>query len=726
MTQLNNKYYLVVKIDADSFSLTDLNGVAINTSGFTAYVSGGIAERVYEIVTPYREADLETLQVSQNADTMYIVHNNYEPRTLTRSSDINWLLSRYVRTADPFTTAKTITGITGANPGVVTATGHGFSTGDLVYIDSVVGMTQVNNTHFKITVLGANTFSLQTPGGVNVNTSGYTAYSSAGKAEIIEGRAYPRAVTFTDDARLAMAGTRNNPETLYFSKEPTAAGAVQFNDFTTGTGASDALIFTLAPLNGKVDAIRWLTNTDKFIVVGTFGSVRRMYGAAEAEPLTPTAVTAKTANSDGCSETSPVIAGPVTLYIQRGGLALQSLQYDYLINGYTPIDETLVANHLTTSGLKQLVRQVGKPVIIWAVRNDGVLLGLTYNVKENIAGWHRHTFRGGQVKWAGIMPRENNQEQLWLIVQRTINDRTVRFVEYIADIPNYPDFADYYSGESRAAEDLDTYLSVQFETVKTAIHLDACATYDGSAYGLNAGATMPIPDAANVNGTTGVIFTATAAVFTSDMVGRQIWGRYLSDGSGGGRATITAFTSSTSVTCTIIDPFPSGGSFDPGDWFITATTVSGLDYLENTIVGVTADGGCPPDETVLNGAITITEPSSVINVGIRYTGVIQSLPLDQGGVSGPAQSKPKIVAKTAFRFINGAGIKFGTSPYQLTELTFRRVTDITGRPIPLSNGVADLFYEDTWDTDKGMVIVQENPLPCTIASIDIYMETTDE
>ena len=71
----------------------------------------------------------------------------------------------------------TITAITQANPGAVTCSGaHGFSTGDLIYIYGVLGMTQVNGVLFSITSTGANTFTL------GVDTTAYTAYSSAGTA----------------------------------------------------------------------------------------------------------------------------------------------------------------------------------------------------------------------------------------------------------------------------------------------------------------------------------------------------------------------------------------------------------------------------------------------------------------------------------------------------------------------------------------------------------------
>lgn len=78
--------------------------------------------------------------------------------------------------------AKTITAITKANPASVTSAGHGYTTGDEVYISGVAGMTEVNGRWFKITSTGANTFTLQNLDGNNINSSSYTTYTSGGTA----------------------------------------------------------------------------------------------------------------------------------------------------------------------------------------------------------------------------------------------------------------------------------------------------------------------------------------------------------------------------------------------------------------------------------------------------------------------------------------------------------------------------------------------------------------
>jgi hypothetical protein len=68
-----------------------------------------------------------------------------------------------------------ITGITQANPAVVTATGHGRATGDSAMITGVVGMTEVNDRLYTITVIDPNTLSLD-----GCNSTGFTAYTSGG------------------------------------------------------------------------------------------------------------------------------------------------------------------------------------------------------------------------------------------------------------------------------------------------------------------------------------------------------------------------------------------------------------------------------------------------------------------------------------------------------------------------------------------------------------------
>lgn len=102
--------------------------------------------------------------------------SNYEfiKKALLREHQWKFAVKRAILSAD---TIRDITAITAASPPVVTSAAHGFSDGDTIYIDSVVGMTQVNGLTFTVANQATNTFELS-----GVDASAYTAYSSGGKA----------------------------------------------------------------------------------------------------------------------------------------------------------------------------------------------------------------------------------------------------------------------------------------------------------------------------------------------------------------------------------------------------------------------------------------------------------------------------------------------------------------------------------------------------------------
>lgn len=95
-------------------------------------------------------------------------------KSLLREHAWNFAVKRGILSKD---TIRTITGATANNPVVVTSAAHGFSNGDIIYIDSVVGMTQLNGRTFLLTSVTTNTFILASENGIAHN-----AYSSGGFA----------------------------------------------------------------------------------------------------------------------------------------------------------------------------------------------------------------------------------------------------------------------------------------------------------------------------------------------------------------------------------------------------------------------------------------------------------------------------------------------------------------------------------------------------------------
>ncbi len=78
-----------------------------------------------------------------------------------------------------------ITGITNANPMVVSVSGSLYSVGDWLYISGVVGMTQVNGQTYVISNVSGTDYTLQDVFGNNIDSTAFGAYVSGGTVSLI-------------------------------------------------------------------------------------------------------------------------------------------------------------------------------------------------------------------------------------------------------------------------------------------------------------------------------------------------------------------------------------------------------------------------------------------------------------------------------------------------------------------------------------------------------------
>lgn len=711
MTQLNGRNFVVANVTTNTFTLQDTNGVIdLDTSTYTAYSSGGLANKIYEVQSPYRLADLFALKCGQNADVMYIVHPNYEPRKLTRNGSTSWTLVLFSRTGDPFTSKKTISAITQANPAKVTSTAHGYSTGDQVIIETVVGMTQVNSSSagqvYTITKVDADNFTLN-----GINSTGYTAYSSAGYAS--NKNLLPGAIAFYQ-GRLLYGYSDSYPESFWGSKPLDTNGNPQYDDLANGSDVTDGFKFTLSPTTGKVDKIESLVPTLNFLAICTFEGISKCDGGAAGDPISPANVDVTPAVTQGVlQQITPILLGINLMFIHRSGLILYSLEYDVFYNAYNALDQNLNSEHINQSGLTQMVYRNGRPPMFLSTRNDGVLIGTTFLLggKNNTAvnGCHRHILGGtsSKVLSVGNMPRDNAFDQTWLVVERVINGQTVRYVEYVNDEVIFPEEEEYFTGDEES--DDRTWRNAVFEVQKQCVFNDANLTYDGSDY---ATFTMT-PGALTGNGIT---FTASGSVFTSAMVGREIWKKAV-NGVGTGRAIITGYTSATIVTCNIISDFDTITVIPVNSWYLTTNVISGLWHLEGQTVNVVTDGGEHAQRTVSNGLINLQYQSSVVQSGLSYLGLLKSMSVEGGSPGQPSQGKTKICNRVDIHFLNTLGAKYGSSLYRLQDTEFRTINDLTGRPSPPYTGIKNLNFDDISESEKHIYIVQDKPLPCTILNV---------
>lgn len=72
--------------------------------------------------------------------------------------------------------------------------------------------------------------------------------------------------------------------------------------------------------------------------------------------------------------------------------------------------------------------------VLWTVRSDGLLLGMTYRRDQGVLAWHRHPMTNGAVEDVAVIPNpQTGRSQVWLMVQRVVDGTTRRYIEYMTD-----------------------------------------------------------------------------------------------------------------------------------------------------------------------------------------------------------------------------------------------------------------------------------------------------
>jgi len=313
-----------------------------------------------------------------------------------------------------------------------------------------------------------------------------------------------------------------------------------------------------------------------------------------------------------------------------------------------------------------------------------------------------------------VSSQDNGFEKLWTCTQRTIDGNVRHYIEQLAEEVSFKERFDFFTNDE--ADDNRRFRNFMFENQKEYIHVDSSLTFDGSARGSAASSSVT---PAAVSGL-GITFTASAPVFTSDDVGNQIWKKSVT-GEEEGRAEITAFTSSTSVDCTITKNFDTTDVMAAGNWYLTAQTISGLDHLEGEDVSIIADGGQHPLETVTDGELTLDYQVSVAHIGLKYIGFLKTMNLERATSTGVSQTKPKNMYQLGIKFLDTLGAKYGTSLYRFETVLSRSPGDFTDRPPLLFSGDKILNYSDNWGIEKFVFIKQDNSLPCVVQALIPYI-----
>jgi hypothetical protein len=449
MAGLNGRYVKAANVNAgaNTFELHDLDGNSIDTTTLPAYTAGGTAARVYTLATNYAAAEVFDLHYTQSADVLTLVHPSHPVRELRRLGAANWALTDV--TFGPGIVAP-------GGPPAATPTGTGAITYDYV-------VTAVSAANFEESVASANASCVNdlTVAG-QFNTITWAAVAGAIRYNVYKRRNglygyigqtasltfdddnitqdltttppeandpfgsagnYPSTVTYVEQRR-GFAATDNNPQTGWLTRSATESNMTQ----SVPTRDSDAIVFTVKA--NQQNRIRHLVPLGDLIAL-TVGSEFRIF-ADGGGALTPANVTPKPQSYGGASNVQPMVAESSILYEQSQGGHIREFAYaGEGLNGalYRSNDVSILAPHLFDGHVMvdmAFSRTAACP-ILWVVRDDGVLLGLTYVPGQEVRAWHQHTTDGLFKSVACVS--EGGEDVLYVVVERTIGGVAKRFVE---------------------------------------------------------------------------------------------------------------------------------------------------------------------------------------------------------------------------------------------------------------------------------------------------------
>ncbi|KRP74830.1 hypothetical protein TX23_01185 [Pseudomonas paralactis] len=689
----------------------DLNMRVIKDGGQVLYSAGPNIGTPFELAMPYTQYDLASLNYTQSADVMTFAQPGYKPRELNRLAHDNWTTAEInlaPRIAAPTSVTATSNGGTGTPQTwryQVTAVLDDGNTLD----ESLPTTSNPVTTHTDIAsaaitwpaVTGATYYIIYKDNagagiygfigratGTTFTDQNITAVKTDtppnGNDPFVGAGNFPGAVVYYQQ-RLIFAGSNLQPQTVWTSK----TGLFKNFGYSVPNKDDDAITFTLS--SNKVNRVRHLLGLRKLLALTT--------GAEFTISGGDTGLSAKTVQAvpegyDGTAIVPPVVVGNSAVYVQARGNRVSSFGYSLNADGFAADDLTLFSAHLFKGKeLTNVAYQKVPDSIVWYVRDDGVLLGLTYVPEQQLVGWHWHD-TDGFVESIACIP-EGQEDVLYMVVRRNINGVQKRYIERM---------------ESR-----------QITSIEDAFFVDCGLTYDGrntdaaKTFTLSGGTTWQFPEVVTMTAVGHAPFTV-GSIGADYSLKRQVTDENGDPATEIVRVEVVGYTSTSVVTVKLLIICPvSLRGVAVSAWARQVKTLSGLGHLEGKTVSILADGSVHPQRVVTGGSVALQEAAGIAHVGLQYISDMETLDLELKNANETVLDKKISVTGLTVRVEESRGIFAGKDKKNLYEHKTDR--DDYESPIELLTGQADIPISNDWQGKGRVFIRQSDPLPLTVLAV---------
>jgi hypothetical protein len=602
-----------------------------------------------------------------------------------------------------------------------------FQNGSRIYINECAGLVELNEGEFLVSALayGAVTvtvidstgtsstisatgwyFTPQDPDtGLDINSTSFLQYAGGGFAVQVVALFnstgnYPACGCLYQE-RLCVGGTDLNPTQLNGSVED------DYPDFICDPNEDDyAFQFTL--VSNQVNQLLNMVGTPNGLAIGTSGGVWIVNGASgTGSAISQTGVNASQQNTQGVSQLQPQVVNGSGIFVSRSARIVTFLVYNFVTNQWDNTDLTRLNRNITlglsaaTSGIAQTAFQMEPYPIFWAVRNDGQLIGLVFNTQDQVYAWFRVNMNQGVwpstpnpetglIESIAVISGQNQEDQVVVVVNRTINGVTERYVEYF--MPQ-----ELFSQLSNA---FFVHCGLQFIGVGpfaiTNITQANPAVVTAPGHTLTNGMSISIQNVLGMTQANTDPLTAwTVAGVSGDTF--QLSG----------------------IDSTIWSPYTSGGSVEQ-----VTNQLTGMTYLLGQTVVAVGD-----EQTIFTGQVTADTVNfgsyaNTIVIGLPYRTVIQPLNPVIGAQQSTSKGKKQKFNRVTLSLYQAIGGLVGTDWKYLHAIDYG--SNSLGGPSTLFTGNITRDLDADWDDEDTILIVHGEPYPFTLRSVVPRLSAAEE
>lgn len=528
---------------------------------------------------------------------------------------------------------------------------------------------------------------------------------------------FPSTVTFHQD-RLAFSGAPGYPQEI----DGSVVG--QYEVFSASgsnsvVSANNAIQFTLS--SQEMNQVKWLLSSPLGLLAGTQNGEFAVSPSTQNAALAPTNIKADQVTGYGSADVQALFVGNAAVYVQRAQRKVRELLYYWQVGNFRSTNLSEISQHITLPTISKLVNQREPHSFVWAIRDDGNLLSLTYN-RDDItlqanAGWARHVL-GGRSDTSGAPPFVNSIavipssdttfDEMWLVTKRYLNGSTLGCIEYMLK-----PFDDYQAQESSCHLDCaGTYAS---SIVVTNITVAGSCVITAPNHGLANSSSVRFYNVVGLNQTStnvdGIVSSSNpinygafvvSSVSTNNFFIRDFQGNYINTNS-----------------CSI---YIGSGVVNQ-----LITSISGVGWLAGESVSIVADGVIHVNTSVTAaGVLNLAYPAAKVNFGYAYNSDAEMLRTHEGSAQGTSIGATRRVNRVAFMLHNVGELQFGTAFTRLTPLELYTPDSMSADTmIPLYDGIIREVIEGVYSFTDSVCWRQNSGLPGMIQSVTRFLEEQD-